>query len=82
MLLFFYGQECSHCHVMMPLVEKLEKEANVKFEKNEIWHNENNESIFNGYAKNLCPGVPFFFNTENGKFICGESSYEELKAII
>jgi len=23
----FYGKECPHCHKMMPLVEKLEKEG-------------------------------------------------------
>ncbi len=31
------------------------------------------------YDKGLCGGVPFFINTESKKFLCGETSYEELK---
>jgi len=33
------------------------------------------------HDKGHCGGVPFFINTETGKWICGEASYEELKNI-
>ena len=79
MLLFFYGQECSNCHTMFPLVEKLEKETEVKIEKYETWHNEENAKKLSQYDQGFCGGVPFFFNTETKKHICGETSYEELK---
>jgi len=80
MLLDFYGQECPHCLKMMPLVERLEKEENVKVEKYETWHSPENALKMKGYDKDLCGGVPFFYNTITGKFICGEADYEELKA--
>lgn len=79
MLLFFYGKECSHCHQMLPLVEKLEKETGVKLEKYEVWHNEDNKNKLEEYDKGLCGGVPFLFNTETKVFLCGETSYEKLK---
>ena len=31
------------------------------------------------YDKDYCGGVPFFYNTETNKWICGETDYEELK---
>ena len=79
MLLEFYGTECSHCIKMKPLVEKLENEEEVKVEKYEVWHNEENLQKMRGYAEGKCMGVPFFLNTETENFICGETDYEELK---
>lgn len=79
MLMEFYGKECHHCIKMAPLVEKLEKEEGVKVEKYETWHNEENAKKIQEYDKGLCGGVPFFIDTDTGKHICGEASYEELK---
>ena len=79
MLLEFYGKECLHCMRMAPLVERLEKEAGLKVEQYETWHDAGNAKKLEEYDKNGCDGVPFFINTETGKAICGESTYEELK---
>ncbi len=79
MLLEFYGTECPHCIQMMALIEKLEKELNVKVDRFETWHNAENAKKMTEYDKDLCGGVPFFYNTKNKKFICGDCSYEELK---
>lgn len=79
-LLMFYGTECKHCHEMIPLVEKLEKEENVKVEQLETWHNSANKKKLEsakGYGD--CGGVPFFLNEETGKIICGSTSYANLK---
>jgi thiol-disulfide isomerase/thioredoxin len=78
-LLFFYGTECTHCHKMDPLIERLEKEESVKLTKLEVWHNEKNARILEEYDQGNCGGVPFFFNKRNGTWLCGEVSYEELK---
>lgn len=78
-LLEFYGEECPHCVRMKELVVKLEKEEGVKVESFEVWHNEENVRKQEGYDKDLCGGVPFFYNTETEKFICGEAEYDELK---
>lgn len=64
---------------MRPIVEKLEKEESVKFEKFEVWHNPENAKKLEEYDKGRCGGVPFFINTETDKIICGEAPYEELK---
>lgn len=64
---------------MRLLVERLEKEKGVKVERFEVWHHEANARKMEEYDKGLCGGVPFFFNTETKKYVCGEASYEELK---
>jgi hypothetical protein len=62
------------------LVSRLEKELNITVLKYEVWHNEENAKKMEEYDKNYCGGVPFFYNTESGKWICGETVYDELKA--
>lgn len=79
-LLEFYGTECPHCHAMTPLVERVEKELGLTFEKFETWHNDDNEHLREQYDQGYCGGVPFFYNTASKKFICGSVSYEQLKA--
>lgn len=79
MLIDFYGKECPHCLRMMPLVDQLEKEAGLKVEKLEVWHNQDNAKKMEEYDKGQCGGVPFFVNTDTGAMICGEAPYEELK---
>ena len=78
-LLEFYGEECPHCETMHPLVERLEKETGLKIKKYEVWHNEENSKLMDEYDKNLCDGIPFFYNTKTNKWLCGAVSYEELK---
>jgi len=80
MLLEFYGTECGHCLAMKPLVERLQKETGAVFEQIETWHNEANEAKRQQYDQWACGGVPFFINTDTGATLCGEASYEELKA--
>jgi len=76
----FYGTECVHCHEMMPLIKKLEKEMGVKVQMVETWHNSTNESKRSKLDKGgKCGGVPFFVNEETGKTICGATDYEGLK---
>ena len=78
-LIVFYGTECVHCHRMDPLIERLEEELNTEFTKLEVWHNEQNARIQEQLDKGFCGGVPFFYNKKSGKWICGETMYENLK---
>lgn len=78
MLIEFYGVECPHCVRMAPLVEKL-KEEGIDILQCEVWNNEENAKKMAEY-RGLCEGVPFFVNTETRSFICGETSYDEMKA--
>lgn len=79
-LLEFYGTECPHCVRMHKLVELLEKEEGVKVDTFEVWHNKTNEKKLLEIDKDMCGGVPFFYNTETQKFICGETDYKTFKA--
>ncbi len=75
----FYGIECGVCKEMDPLVERLEEELGVKVKRIEIWHNQENAKLFMKYDQGGCGSVPFFYNTETKKWICGMASYEKLK---
>lgn len=44
---FFYGEECPHCHTIMPFVENMTRkypEADVRIL--EVWHNQTNQKIY------------------------------------
>ncbi len=78
-LLMFFGTECKHCHDMIPLVDKIEKETKLKIIKLEVWHNAKNAALFQKLDNGKCGGVPFFFNEKTKKWICGAVPYLELK---
>jgi hypothetical protein len=78
-LLEFYGTECPMCTEMHHLVLRLEKEERIKVEALEVWHNKENEKRLLELDKDLCGGVPFFYNLKTKKFICGGVSYQGLK---
>ena len=43
---FFYGEECPHCHNVMPFVESLKKKyPDVDFQILETWHNTTNQAL-------------------------------------
>jgi hypothetical protein len=65
---------------MHELVSKLEKEEGLKVDSLEVWHNKENENRLLELDRDFCGGVPFFYNTKTEKWICGEASYEILKA--
>ena len=84
-LIEFYGTECVHCKDMVPLIERLNKENGIKITRLEVWHDSNNAKLLKEVDKDeqgneFCGGVPFFFNEKTGKKICGNTSFEKLKA--
>jgi thiol-disulfide isomerase/thioredoxin len=43
---FFYGEECPHCHNVMPFIDSLrQKYPVVNFQILEIWHNTTNQAL-------------------------------------
>ena len=84
-IIMYYGAECPHCHAMMPLVAKLEKEAKIKIEKKEVWHNEENADEMRSHEdiiSHSCGGemgVPCFFSKKKKQALCGETPYREFK---
>ena len=78
-LMEFYGKECPHCALMEPLVTRLQDEEGVEIRKYEVWHSEQNATLMREYDQGRCGGVPFFYNPQTGKWLCGVVSYEKLK---
>lgn len=84
-LIMFHGRECPHCKAMMPLVDRLEQETGVRFEKREVWHDEANADLMRSHRAVIAPQcggqlkVPTFFDPAKGEAVCGEMPYEKLK---
>lgn len=78
----YYGLECPICEVMREQLDKLEKELGVSVRRFEVWHNKENmdkvEALEASGVK--VPGIPLFYNKHTGGVLCGENSYEKLKA--
>lgn len=59
---FFYGEECPHCHNIMPFIENMTRkypEADIRIL--EVWHNQTNQQIYqkvNAAAGLKRSGVP------------------------
>ncbi len=79
-LIEFYGTECSHCRTMEPLIARLQDEEGFEVVRLEVWHNEENARRLREYDQGRCGGVPFFYNTKTGQWICGSAGYDKLKA--
>jgi thiol-disulfide isomerase/thioredoxin len=59
---FFYGEECPHCHTVMPFMQNLSKKyPYVDFRILETWHNETNQALSQSLHQKLgikSAGVP------------------------
>jgi thiol-disulfide isomerase/thioredoxin len=59
---FFYGEECSHCHAVMPFIRNLsEKYPMVNIQMLEVWHNQTNQATYQAVLQRLgreTSGVP------------------------
>jgi len=81
----FFGQECPHCKMMLPFVEKIERETGVSIERLEVWHETKNADLMRSLKDVILPKcggqlrIPTFLNTETNDVICGEVGYEALK---
>jgi thiol-disulfide isomerase/thioredoxin len=79
-LIEFYGKECPHCMRVEKVVSQFEKKHKITITKLEVWHNKENKEVLETVpAFASCGGVPFFYNKENGKAICGECTLEVLE---
>jgi len=82
-IIMFYGKECPHCHIMLPLADRLAEEEDIEIEKLEVWHNEENAEKMRRYKTEILKACDGVFGTpsfvKSGQAFCGEISYEELK---
>jgi len=73
---FFYGEECPHCHNVMPFIQNLSKKyPDVGFLILETWHNETNNALSQQLNKRLGiqnAGVPEVIVVGNNTPLIGD----------
>jgi hypothetical protein len=83
-LLMFIGTECHYCEGMRLLVAKLVYETGLTLEERDTWKKQSDYRLLENYQDSIgdkdCVGIPFFYNTDTGSYLCGEVSYKKLKA--
>ena len=80
-LLEFYGIECDHCVDMEPLMNQIEIQTKIPIRRFEVWYNQENAKLLQNLDKlGACGGVPYFYNKKTGSWICGATTYANLKA--
>jgi len=78
-LLMFYGRGDDYCAQMEPLLQQLEKEEGLTVRKFEVWHDTRNTELLRKLDPARCGGVPFFYNKETHRWICGATTYDNLR---
>jgi len=84
---FFYGEECPHCHNVIPFIQNLsEKYPDVDFRILETWHNETNQALSQSLHKKLgiqSAGVPEVIVFGNNTPLIGDRAIpEQLEGVI
>jgi thiol-disulfide isomerase/thioredoxin len=84
---FFYGEECPHCHNVMPFIQNLSKKyPDVDFRILETWHNETNQELSLSMHKKLgiqSAGVPEVIVVGNNTPLIGDRAIpEQLEGVI
>jgi thiol-disulfide isomerase/thioredoxin len=84
---FFYGEECPHCHNVIPFIQNISKKyPDVDFRILETWHNETNEALSLSLHKKLgiqSAGVPEVIVVGNNTPLIGDRDIpEQLEGVI
>jgi thiol-disulfide isomerase/thioredoxin len=84
---FFYGEECPHCHNVMPFIQNLSKKyPDVDFRILETWHNETNQALSLSLHQKLgipSAGVPEVIVVGNNTPLIGDRAIPaELEGVI
>lgn len=84
---FFYGEECPHCHNVIPFIQNLSKKyPDVDFRILETWHNDTNQALSLSLHKKLgiqSAGVPEVIVVGNNTPLVGDRAIpEQLEGVI
>jgi len=79
-LIQFKGKGDDYCAQMEPLKEQLKEELGVNIRCFEVWYNPKNLELLQRLDRGRCGGVPFFYNKRSRRFICGATTYANLRA--
>jgi len=78
-LLMFRGRGDDYCAQMEPLIQQLEGELGLRVRTFEVWYDTKNVELLQKFDRGRCGGVPFFYNKQSRRFICGATTYANLK---
>eukprot|EP00908_Phaeocystis_cordata_P016311 Transcript_27579.p1 GENE.Transcript_27579~~Transcript_27579.p1 ORF type:complete len:243 (-),score=91.69 Transcript_27579:314-949(-) len=79
-LIMFHGRGDDYCERMYPLIKDLEDELGVQVKMFEVWHEPANTELLRKLDPARCGGVPYFYNKESHRWICGATTYDNLRA--
>ena len=79
-LIQFKGKGDDYCAQMEPLKDQLKEELGVEVRCFEVWYNSKNLELLQRLDRGRCGGVPFFYNKRSRRYICGATTYANLKA--
>jgi len=78
-LIIFRGKGDDYCKLMEPMWKELESELGVRVRTFEVWHSSSNLELLRVFDTGECGGVPFFFNKRTRRFICGATTYDNMR---
>lgn len=81
-ILYFYTKDCEMCKAFESALKKFENKHEGELTRVDVEENEETKALFGSLAEGVCPGVPFMYNQENGKHICGTVHSSEIDQII
>ena len=79
-LIQFKGKGDDYCAQMEPLKEQLKEELGVQIRCFEVWYDSKNLELMQRLDNGRCGGVPFFYNKRSRRYICGATTYANLRA--
>jgi len=78
-LLQFKGRGDDYCAMMEPLKDRLFEEHGVRIRCFEVWQDTKNLELLRIFDNGRCGGVPFFYNKRTKRWICGATTYDNLR---
>ena len=79
-LLQFKGKGDDYCAQMEVLKEQLRDELGLQIRTFEVWYDSENLELMQRLDRGRCGGVPFFYNKRTRRYICGATTYANLRA--
>lgn len=80
-IIFYYGQECPHCHVVLKYISDNKIDEKIKINSLEVYHNTTNQKELSNLSR-ICPeikdssggiGVPVAYFVKDSKCLIGDT---------
>jgi hypothetical protein len=77
-LLYFRGETDKYSEMMEPLNRELAREG-FNMKRFEVWYNTRNTELMQHLDLGRCGGVPYYYNKNTKRFICGATDINNLR---